>query len=75
MYSRLPKILLSDVPFPATKESLIQVLPEDGVEGPALPRSIVEPEPASLLTLPHVCRQCKSLRFRLYAFLGLLYCP
>jgi len=56
MDSRLPKVLLRDAPFSATKESLIQVLPEDGVEGPALPRSIVEPEPASLPTLPHVYR-------------------
>jgi len=54
MDSRLPKVLPSDVPFSATKESLIQVLPEDGVKGPALPRSIVEPEPASLPALHRV---------------------
>jgi hypothetical protein len=42
------------------KESPIQVLLEDGVDGPALPRSIVEPESASLLTLAHLYRQYKS---------------
>ena len=75
MDSRLPKVLPSDVPFSVTKESLIQVLPEDGVKGLALPRSIVEPEPASLPTLQHVCRHCKSFRLRLYALLSLLYFP